>query len=479
MRSMAEMVIGNREREGYQGRSACDPATTDRAYEPYSSTSRQEVVLKRSLRSLLQFGRSVWCILFGGLLARLLIMPFATHSDLMHIYWGAHRIAYHQQFAASLQTLLRYFHAGYLWLITPLLPPADSLWVHYADGPSLNPFVSRKVVSTQGWFDFISHPQVYRTLFLLKLPYLFFDLACVFLLCRLDSKDSKSRRMVKFWWLNPILFFVTYVFGRHEVIALFFITLSIYLIERGRWKGGLLALGVAVAIRYYAIFLLPFYVLSLHSGWKRRVQGAIVGLAPWIIVNLVNWGVAGSPEAQGLINLPHDNYLLSIKFQAAAWDNLYIFPLLYFLLVLHRLYNREVGLRSLQQYSLVALLLLFGTIRIGQSPHYWTWFLPLLVIGVAEDRRLLPLHAVQTLCLVVYSFIGERAMAGYLFGPIAPNFFWSLASPAEAIGRFAPPEMVISLARTAFSAVTLWMAHLVFQNTGTASPVDNPTVGPA
>jgi hypothetical protein len=416
--------------------------------------------------------RSTWRVLSGGLLARLLVMPFAAHSDLMQTYWQAHLVAYHHEPALGLQTLLRLFHAAYLWLLTPLLPPTDSLWIHQADDFLSSPFFSTQVASVQGWLDFVSHPQVYRTLFLLKLPYLFFDLACAFLLYRLGSNNAKSRLMFKFWWFNPILIFAVYIFGRHEVMTLFFIVLSIYLIDRGRWQGGLLALGVAVAIRYYAIFLLPFYVFSLTPGWKKRVQGLIIGLAPWLLMNLVNWTVAGSPEAKGLINLSHNDYLLSMRFQVAPWDNLYIFPLAYFLLLLHRLYNREYGLRSLVQYSLIAPLLLYATAYTGQSPHYWTWYLPFLAIAVAEERRLLPLHVVQISCLVVYSFIGDRTTAGYLFASIAPDFFWSLPGPVDVISSFASPETVISLARTALSAITFWMAYLVFRRMKTPFSAD-------
>jgi hypothetical protein len=433
-------------------------------------------VSKRLLKRLLQPERSTYLVFVAGLLARLLIMPFAVHSDLMHTYWGAHLVAYHQQFTSGFQALLRYSHAGYLCLITPLLPPIDSMWIHLAHKPFLNPFVGQ-VVSTQGWFDFISHPQVYRTLFLLKLPYLFFDLACAVLLSRLGSDRAKSRLMFGFWWLNPILVFAVYVFGRHEVIALFFVLLSIYLIQRGRWQGGMLALGVAVAVRYYAILLLPFYVLSLGPPWRKRLQGFFIGLAPWLVINLVNWIIGSSPEVRGLANVPHINYLLSMRFQVAAWDNLYIFPLLYCLLLLHRLYNPEYGLQSLVRYNLIALLLLYATAYTGQSPQYWTWYLPFLAIGVAQDRRLLLLHVVQILCLVVYSFIGGRSTAGYLLAPIAPDFFWSLPSPVDVISRFAPPEVVISLARTALSAVTLWMAYLVFRRVRVSLVEDTRTGG--
>jgi hypothetical protein len=111
----------------------------------------------------------------------------------------------------------------------------------------------------------------------------------------------------------------------------------------------------------------------------------------------------------------------------------------------------------------MALLLLFATAYSGQSPHYWTWFLPFLTLEVVEDQRLLPLHITQVLCLLVYSFIGGRSTAGYLFASISSDFFWSLPSPVEIIGQFASPEMVISLARTAFSAVTFWMVFLCYK----------------
>lgn len=425
------------------------------------------------LKARLPLERADLQILLAGLLVRLLLMPFAANSDLMHTYWGAHLLVYRGHLALGFQALLRLVHAAWLWAISFLLPAADSLWIRQADAPFLNPFVSPQVASTQGWFDFISQPQVFRTLFLLKLPYLLFDLACLFLIYRLGSHPAESRRMAAFWWLNPILIFAVYIFGRHEAIALLFVILSLTAIRRGKLEAGMLALGVAIAVRYYAVLLLPFYLFSFRLSWKQRVRALAIGLAPWLVINLVSWSLSGSPEAKGLVNLPHDNYLLSMRFPIAAWDNLYIFPLAYALLLLHRLYNREAGFESLVRYGLAAFLLLYATAYTGQSPHYWTWCLPFLAIALAKDGTLLGLHLAQILCLVVYSFIGSRSTAGYLFAPIAPGFFWSLPSPAETIGRFASVEIVISLARTLLSAITLWMAFWVFRRARVTLLPDN------
>jgi hypothetical protein len=417
-----------------------------------------------------------WRILLIGLLIRLLVMPFTAHSDLLYDYWDAHLIAYHHQLV-GFQAVLQYLHAGYLWLITRLLPPADTIWIHLGNNTSLNPFTGLKVSSVQGWFDFISLPQVFRILFLLKLPYLLFDLGCVFLLYRLGSDRASSRRIFLFWWLNPLVIFTGYIFGRHEVITLFLIILSLYWIKQEKHLGGVLALGLAIAVRYYAVFLPPFFVFSIYPTWKKRSIGLIAGLTPWLIINFVGWALSGSIDIQGLASLPHNNYLLSMKFSIAPWDNLYVFPLAYFLLLLHRLYNREIGVQSMARYSLIALLLLFATAYSGQSPQYWTWFLPLLAFIVVEDRHLFLLHIIQIGCLVGYSFIGGRSTAGYLFAPISPDFFWSLPSPAEILERFTSPEVAISLARTAFSAISLWMVFLIFRRIKTVLIADTDKDG--
>jgi hypothetical protein len=418
--------------------------------------------MKQLSKLPLRLGQSAWRVLLVGLILRLLLMPISAHSDLMQIYWNAHLITFHHKLV-GFQVVLQYFHAGYLWLISSLLPPASTIWIHLVETPLVNAFAGAEVSFNETWFNFISHPQIFRTLFLFKLPYLLFDLGCAFLLFRIGSDSANSRWMFKFWWFNPILIFAVYIFGRHEVIALIFIILSLYLIKREKHGWGMLALGLAIAIRFYAVLILPFFVFSLQPEWKKRVLGLTIGLSPWLIVNLVGWALASTSEARVLASLPHSSYLLAMDFQIAAWDNIYVFPLLYFLLLLHRLYNQEYGVKSLVQYSLIALLFLFATAYTGQSPHYWTWFLPLLTLMAAEDHHLLPLHVAQILCLVIYSFVGGRSTASYLFAAISPEFFWSLPSPVDILERFTSPEVTISLFRTAFSAITFWMAYLVFR----------------
>ncbi len=396
--------------------------------------------------------KALWPTLLGGLLLRLLLMPFTAHSDLLHMYWMGNNIISVWGPSFKMQAVLAYFHAAWLRFVTWTSPAISTLFTPQFD-----------FHSAQDWFTFVSQPQIYRALFAFKLPYLLFDVACALLLYHLASDRDKALLLFRFWWWNPLVIFAVYIFGRHEPIAIFFVLLSLYLIRREHLEWGLLALGAAIAIRYYAFFLLPFYVLSMQGGWAKRLERFALGLAPWLVVNVLTWVGGHGLDVLGLVNYPSELYLLPVKFPVAAWDNLYIFPLVYFLLLLHGLHNRAGGFRSLVQYSTIALLLLFSTAYIGQSPQYWTWFVPLLAIQLVENRHLVPLHLLQIISLAVYSLIGSRAMAGYLFAPIAPTFFWSLPSPIEVVGQVFPPELVISLAHTAFSAITIWMAYLVFR----------------
>jgi hypothetical protein len=64
----------------------------------------------------------------------------------------------------------------------------------------------------------------------------------------------------------------------------------------------------------------------------------------------------------------------------------------------------------------------------------------------------------------LYSVVGGRSTAGFLLGAVSPAFFWSLPSPAEIIGRYVSIELFVSLVHTTLTAVTLYMAYLVFRD---------------
>jgi len=176
-----------------------------------------------------------------GLLIRLLFMPFVVHADFLSVYMRAHLIISHQlPLIGRAQMLIHAFHSFFLWIFKPLLPYVDIM----LDGSA-----NHLTFNWEMFYKFVTHPAVFRTLFLLKLPYLFFDLACVYLILAIFHNRKKKLYAFKFWMLNPIIIFATYIFGRYECIAIFFILLSLYYAKRKSFIKSLLFLGISIITR--------------------------------------------------------------------------------------------------------------------------------------------------------------------------------------------------------------------------------------
>lgn len=415
---------------------------------------------------------SIWVIFWAGLLLRLLLMPFFAHSDLLTGYWSAHLWTDHQRFEdIGLEVPIRSLHAAFLWALGPALPQSETIWPAELDEKPLD-----ALSSTEDWRLIISDGQMYRVLFLFKLPYLAFDLGCLIVLGFLVQPAKARRLVIAAWWLNPVLIFGTYVFARHDVITQFFILLSLLQLSRDKAIWALGWLGIAISLRYYPALLLPLYVLSVRLRRKQWILLILLGLAPFLLAELYGRISGGFSTFRWLIALPHNSYLLSARLPIAMWDNLYLFPLFYFLLVIHRIYQPDRSWDSLVSYSMLCMLLLFAFAATGQSPHYWVWLVPFVVLGASADPHLLPLHYAQCILLLLYSFVGGRSTAGYLLGAVSPDFFWSLPGPGEIVGQYISMELFVSLAHTALTAVTLYMAYAVFQKIKINVSVTDPTV---
>lgn len=62
--------------------------------------------------------------------------------------------------------------------------------------------------------------------------------------------------------VNPISIFVVYIYGRFEVIPIFFILASLYYIKTHRFYLSLLMLGISAATRLYPLLLfIPAIIL--------------------------------------------------------------------------------------------------------------------------------------------------------------------------------------------------------------------------
>jgi len=380
-------------------------------------------------------------------------MPIAVHGDLWNIYRRSSFIVNQGvgwlEFSPLLTTCL---HAFFLWIFKPLMPHIVS------------------ILSTQDYGQFLVHFRVFRALFLLKVPYLLFDLGCAFLLLAILQDRRKGLAVFIFWMVNPVVIFATYVWGRYESVAIFFILLSLYYARRSLPAKSLFCLGVSSIIRLYPLILLPFFVIILGKRLGQRLKLAFWGLLPLGITTILPRLFHQVGEAEKLTKMYHTNYLLAMRFYLGhLYDNIYIFPLGATVLLLYAYFNTDHSFMGLWKTTLILLLVFFATCFF--HPHYFIWLMPFLALQVVENKKFIGLFIGQVLCLMVLTFQWGGLAAGFLFAPLNFYYFRHLPAPFDIINRYYPAVSFIGIFHSLLSAICLWMVYLVLREFRSAKEV--------
>ncbi len=390
-----------------------------------------------------------------GLLIRVTIMPFTVYyPDLLGVYWRSSFIAYHKVlWMGGGQMFVHYIHAFFLWIFKPLMPYFDSILYNPEMGAS------------SGWdmfTVFVTHPNVFRTLFLFKIPYLIFDLGCAFLLLRIFQDIKKGRVAFIFWIVNPIVIFATYFAARYESIPVFFILLSLYSARNNLPGRSLFFLGISTIARWYPLILLPFYIVILGKRLGERLKLVFWGLLPLGLMTILARLLGRPGEVESLAPLPFGENFFGMRFYLQhLYDNVFVFVVAYTFLLLFTCLNTNYSFRNLWKTLLALMLIFFATCFF--HAHYFMWLIPFLTLQVVEDKKFTRLFIAQIVCFVVYTFQWERHFAGYLFAPLDYSYFTSLKSPFKIINQYYPADKFISVFRSVFSGISLWMTFLILR----------------
>lgn len=396
--------------------------------------------------------RSIYKWLLIGVLIRLAFMPVTFHTDLLGIYGRSSLIVSQEIFWVAVgQSFVHYLHALFLWILGPLMPYLESVLPGRLGPPGWETF-SR----------FATDTNIFRTLFLLKFPYLIFDLGCAFLLLAIFLDKKKGLTAFRFWMVNPVIIFSVFIFSRFESIAVFLVLLSLYYAKKNLLARSLFSLGIAVITRLYPLILLPFFVIILGKGIRQRLKLTFWGLLPLGIMVALSRLFSGISEIESWAQLPHVNYLTNLRFPpGAAYDVIFVFFLGYTILFLYTYMKTDHSFVDLWNGSLCLSLLFFATCFF--HPHYFMWLMPFLVFMIVEDKRFRGLFAIQVVCWIVYTFQWKKVLAGYLLSPLNFSYFINLSSPFEIINQYYSAAKFIGIFRSIFSGVCLWMIYMLLR----------------
>jgi hypothetical protein len=242
----------------------------------FAAENKRNILPQHNVNSV----RCFLLLLLAGLLVRLLIMPFFCHVDFLSEMRRVHETILAGYYYPGKARLVVYFvEMAFMQLFLPFLPDAQTMFF-VADGAS-------STAGLTSYSLFVSSPCIFRTLFLLKIPYLLFDMGTAIVLFIMFKEKKQQLAAVACWLFNPVTLYTFYIFGRYESIAIFFMAMSILMVSRNRLILAAIMLGVAVNSREMYIFFIPLFLLvqiSKSISWIENCKRICVSLAILVVM---------------------------------------------------------------------------------------------------------------------------------------------------------------------------------------------------
>lgn len=347
-----------------------------------------------------------------GVLVRLLLMPSAVHDDMLSATWREYSYIYNGQFNVS--DLMEATMSFYMKLIKPLLTDLPSL---------LNRADANLATSTVSYVDFVSNRHALRDLFLLKIPYLLFDFATLVVILKTLKERSSRFIGVVFWAFNPLNLFASYMWGRFEVMPMFFTFLAFFFAYKKNTWPALFALSLAISTRTSYILFLPFFVIYFAKNWKDAILFTIASLIPPFITSHVIGYLGGGSVSDTLQSGFLDFTIrgqVGNEFTATAL-NVILYPLVLYLFYL----GKKKSFKRLVSFSTIGIAAYFAFSYF--HPQYLTWLTPCLLLATTMNKRIIwPVVGLNLSYLAVIDLYFGYSRTTGLFSPLDPNLFATL-----------------------------------------------------
>lgn len=326
-----------------------------------------------------------------GLLFRFLVMPFTGHWDIRGINFAVYNLPFKgitnvYEVAAKeeveyfvnvnfgrdyfIYPPLNYFTlAGFMTLLKPFYGPEFVAWI-------------------EGWgnqmLKVITHPHVWRYLFLMKIPYLVFDIFLLTVLLKFFSRNKDQKLALIYWWLNPIVIYLPYIWGQFDIIPTAIMLLGVYRGVKHKPYQAALLFGLAASFKNYPLLLLPFLAAIMGKRLWDMVKIFAVGILPFLLTTAPYWNHAFFRKT--VLFSWQSQKMLDFMWPIAAADGVYPFIIGYTLILLWTLYKLRGRVEYLSLPMVMTLFSYYATTNFHQQ--WFLWILPYLVIYAVKDAKL-------------------------------------------------------------------------------------------
>lgn len=404
--------------------------------------------------------KSVWLILGLGIIVRLIIAASTYHPDFRTFQYAGAVMA-----GGDILNLYDYINEiGDPQIRQDIIfnyPPAIYLFF------GIYSFLVVKVLHVGLLNDFlIAQPDFFGNiwfnlhLLLVKVPYLFFDLPCAFLLANLFDNQRQKIWAFSLWMFNPVNLFATYMIGQFDVIPVFWTIYCLVLVKQKKVALAALMLGLGIAFKLYPVYLLIALAL-VKERWLERVKLVLIGTTPYILTILPFLPSTGY-RASGLVA---EQSLKSFYAQlpVSGGEAILLFPASLILIYLWLFYH-PVRLDQLWKVFLVVLSLFF--ILTHTHPQWLLWLTPFLIISLIKSKfkeGILMIGIIVSWLGLLFLF--DQSLSVGLFAPIWPALYNGL-SLWEMIKITPDTTWLRSIWQSLFVAVVSYLIYLKLSDPG-------------
>ncbi len=192
-------------------------------------------------------------------------MPFTMMTDLSHAYHGVYNnpkalyIFDHEIIRVVIQSAFLSFYQLFI--------PSHAWFDQSTPGLTNSSNFMDYTYAIQS--SLLSQQPVFLKIFLLKLPFLLFDIGVLLMLPLFFNNEKHKKFSFLFWLFNPVSLVASFVFGTADIIAVFFIMLAFYQLYKERYFFGILFLILASLSKFYALLVFPFAILFILRKTKK------------------------------------------------------------------------------------------------------------------------------------------------------------------------------------------------------------------
>ena len=300
----------------------------------------------------------------------------------------------------------------------------------------------------------------------LRLPLFIADILLLYTMTKMSI--NHTRKFMLYYWLNPILIYITYIHGQLDVIPICFLFMATYVMYKNQFNFSAILLALGCCTKTHLILVFPLFLMLIPKSQKYLQQMAsfiviffailIVGNVPFMSPEFIKMVYQNAEQSK----------LLSIHFNLMKELTFYLIPAIILLLYL-RFYTLKTKGREVFCAFLVfcyAALLLF----IPPMQGWYYWIIPFLIITCVHNKlKTSFILNGLSISYFIYFLFSHQSDYFQIFQFINSDIF-NLPIPLTLLQTYLNFDISIignisfTLLQTLLLAICIWIYYVITHN---------------